>query len=293
MKKDIIISIGEILWDIFPNGKKLGGAPANFAYIISQFNLNSCIVSAIGNDKLGEEILQNLKEKKLNYLADIIDYPTGTVLVELDKEGVPQYTIKQNVAWDNIPYNKELTDLLKNCKAICFGTLAQRDEISRNTILRSLEQVALNVNSLRIFDINLRQSFYNKEIILTSLKLCNILKLNNQELNILTELLEIKETNFKQVCDKIIKQYNLKILILTCGTDGSYVFIQNNYSYLPTPQVDVEDTVGAGDAFTAAFVASIIKGETIIQAHQIAVKTSAYICTQAGAMINIPKEIIS
>ena len=155
----IIVGMGEALWDVLPEGKKLGGAPANFAYHVSQFGLNSRVVSAVGQDKLGTEILDNFREKRLQGIIETVPYPTGTVQVTLDNEGVPCYDIKEGVAWDNIPYTEELDQLARQTQAICFGSLAQRSIVSRETIARFLATMPDTPETLKIFDINLRQSF--------------------------------------------------------------------------------------------------------------------------------------
>ena len=160
MKDKIVVGMGEALWDVLPEGKKIGGAPANFAYHVSQFGLDSCVVSAIGEDALGQEILDNFNHKELTYNLATVPYPTGTVLVELDQNGVPQYDIKENVAWDNIPFTPELEELASRTKAVCFGSLAQRNIVSRTTINRFLDAMPKDdPDTLVVFDVNLRQGF--------------------------------------------------------------------------------------------------------------------------------------
>lgn len=157
---DIVVGMGEALWDVLPEGKKIGGAPANFAYHVSQFGLPSCVVSAVGEDTLGKEITENFTSKGLNQLIAEVPYPTGTVQVEIDQAGVPQYEIKENVAWDNIPYTERLETLAQKTKAVCFGSLAQRNVVSRNTINSFLDAMPRTEDSLVVFDVNLRQGFY-------------------------------------------------------------------------------------------------------------------------------------
>jgi fructokinase len=277
-----IIGLGEILWDIFPERKALGGAPANFAYHASQFGFSGYVASAIGKDVLGKEILDVLAEKKLNFLIESVDYPTGTVQVTLNAQGVPQYEICENAAWDNIPFTERTKELALNCSAVCFGSLAQRNETSRKTIHRFLELVPKN--AYRIFDINLRQHFYSKEIIHESLLRCNILKINDEEAAEIARLFGFAGMGEQEICLHLLKKYNLEIVVETKGAIGSYVFTAGETSYLDTPKVSVADTVGAGDSFTGAFVAALLHGKTIREAHQLAVETSAYVCTQHGAM---------
>lgn len=288
--KPVIVGIGEALWDVLPEGKKIGGAPANFAYHVSQFGLDSLVISAIGKDKLGEEIIENFNEKELTYHLPEVEYPTGTVQVEIDQVGVPQYNIKENVAWDNIPFTKEVEKIAKHTRAVCFGSLAQRSVVSRNTILSFLDAMPKDDDVLKVFDINLRQGFYSKEIICESLRRCNILKINDEELVTVSRLKGYPGIDLQDKCWILLGKYNLKMLILTCGVNGSYVFTPGNVSFQPTPKVEVADTVGAGDSFTATFISSIIKGLPVEEAHKKAVQVSAYVCTQNGAMPVLPEE---
>ena len=287
---EIVVGMGEALWDVLPEGKKIGGAPANFAYHVSQFGLPSCVVSAIGDDALGKEIIENFTSKGLDQLIAEVPYPTGTVQVEIDQTGIPLYDIKENVAWDNIPYTEHLDALAKRTKAVCFGSLAQRNVVSRNTINHFLDTMPKDDDSLIVFDVNLRQGFYNKEILCKSMRNCNILKINDEELITVSRMFGYPGIDLQDKCWILLGKYNLKILILTCGINGSYVFTPGNVSFQPTPKVEVADTVGAGDSFTAAFIASILKGKSVTEAHSIAVKTSAYVCTQKGAMPILPPE---
>lgn len=283
--------MGEALWDVLPEGKKIGGAPANFAYHVSQFGLPSVAVSAIGDDALGKEIRENLNSKGLKSHLATVPYATGTVQVELDPDGVPQYEIKENVAWDNIPWTTELEEIARNTKAVCFGSLAQRNVVSRETISRFLDTMPRREDSLVVFDVNLRQGFYTKEILCDSMKRCNVLKINDEELVTVSRMFGYPGIDLQDKCWILLGKYNLKMLILTCGINGSYVFTPGNVSFQPTPKVEVADTVGAGDSFTAAFVASILKGKSVTEAHHCAVRTSAFVCTQKGAMPILPKEL--
>lgn len=287
----LVVGMGEALWDMLPEGRKIGGAPANFAYHVSQFGLDSRVVSAVGDDELGNEILANFAEKKLECQIEKVPYPTGTVQVELDEKGVPRYDIKEGVAWDNIPFTTSLQELAKKTDAVCFGSLAQRNSVSRETINRFIDEMPQEEHVLKIFDINLRQHFYSKELIEESIKKCNILKINDEELAIVSQMFGFADIDFKEQCKLLLTKYNLKMLILTCGVDGSYVFSSGEMSFLETPKVKVADTVGAGDSFTGAFVAAILKGLEMKEAHRLAVNVSAFVCTQNGAMPELPAEI--
>lgn len=289
--QDIVVGMGEALWDVLPEGKKIGGAPANFAYHVSQFGLPGYVVSAVGDDALGREIVENFTSKGLNQLIAEVPYPTGTVQVEIDQAGIPQYDIKENVAWDNIPYNDSLEALAKRTKAVCFGSLAQRNVVSRETINHFLDAMPQSDDSLVVFDVNLRQGFYNKEILCNSMSRCNILKINDEELVTVSRMFGYPGIDLQDKCWILLGKYNLKMLILTCGINGSYVFTPGNVSFQPTPKVEVADTVGAGDSFTAAFISSILKGKSVQEAHSRAVQTSAYVCTRKGAMPILPAEL--
>lgn len=287
----IVVGMGEALWDVLPEGKKLGGAPANFAYHVSQFGLESRVVSAVGQDKLGAEILDNFRQKQLYGLIETVPYPTGTVQVELDAEGVPCYDIKEGVAWDNIPYTQALDGLARQTHAVCFGSLAQRSIVSRQTIHRFLDAMPDATDTLKIFDINLRQSFYSKEILCDSFRRCNVLKINDEELVTVSRMFGYPGIDLQDKCWILLAKYNLKMLILTCGVNGSYVFTPGHVSFVETPKVQVADTVGAGDSFTAAFTSAILRGRSVAEAHRLAVETSAYVCTQQGAMPVLPKTL--
>lgn len=289
--KDVVVGMGEALWDILPEGKKIGGAPANFAYHVSQFGLPGCVVSAIGDDALGKEIIENFTSKGLNHHIATVPYPTGTVQVEIDPAGIPQYEIKENVAWDNIPYTDSLEQLAARTRAVCFGSLAQRNVVSCNTINRFLDAMPKSDDSLVVFDVNLRQGFYNKDILYNSMSRCNILKINDEELVTVSRIFGYPGIDLQDKCRILLDKFNLDVLILTCGVNGSYVFVPDSVSFLPTPQVEVADTVGAGDSFTAAFVANILKGGSVVEAHAKAVETSAYVCTKNGAMPVLPGEL--
>jgi fructokinase len=288
--KPYIVGLGEVLWDVLPEGKQLGGAPANFAYHVSQFGHDALAISAVGNDALGDETLEALNARHLQHLMPRVDYPTGTVQVTLDDDGIPTYVIREGVAWDNIPFTAELEDVAQNTRAVCFGSLAQRSPVSRATIQAFLN--AMPKDSLKIFDINLRQNFYNKEIIREALTACNILKINDEELVLIGRLFEHPGLDIENKCWLLLGKYNLDMLVLTCGVNGSYVFTPGSVSFQETPTVEVADTVGAGDSFTGTFVSSLLAGKSIEESHRLAVDVSAYVCTCKGAMPKLPQELL-
>lgn len=279
--KNIVVGLGEILWDVFPERKILGGAPANFAYHASQFGFEGYVVSAVGSDVLGHEILRSLKRKELNALVETVNFPTGTVQVTLSEAGIPQYEICENVAWDNIPFTTETENLAKKTQVVCFGSLAQRSEVSRQTIHKFIQ--VMPPDSLKIFDINLRLNYYTKEIIDGSLKLSNMMKLNDEEVVKIANLFGWQGTE-EEICKRLLQEYGLRIVILTKGIQGSYVFAADKISFVPSPKVHVADTVGAGDSFTAAFVAAYLNGQSVEEAQQLAAEVAAYVCQQHGAM---------
>lgn len=285
-----IIGLGEVLYDVLPEGAKLGGAPANFAYHASQFGFDAMAVSAVGNDALGDKALETFDNNGLKYIIPRVSYPTGTVKVTLDAEGVPTYTFTPDVAWDHIPFTPEMEALAKKAGAVCFGSLAQRSEASRKTIRQFIE--ATPDDCLKIFDINLRGNFYNKEILQESMRHADILKINDEELVTIGRMFDYPGLDMEEKCRILLHRYHFKMVVLTCGTNGSYVFVPDGEtSFMPTPKVEVADTVGAGDSFTGAFTACLLAGKTIKEAHERAVKVSAFVCTQKGAMPKLPEEL--
>ena len=287
-KKPIVVGMGELLWDVLPDVKKAGGAPVNFAYHASQSGAEAYALSAIGNDDLGEELIQELTKNRINsdYISRV-NYPTGTVQVEL-KEGIPSYTIIEGVAWDYIPFSQAESDLMKRANAVCFGTLAQRASESRNTLQTLLSYVP--ADSLRFFDINIRQHFYSKELIEESLRIANVFKVNDEELVLLRPMFQLEGTD-EEVCHWFMDQFDLRYLILTAGAEYSTIYARTESSTLPTPKVKVADTVGAGDSFSGSFVAAILAGKSLREAHQHAVKVAAFVCTQHGAWPTYPKDL--
>lgn len=287
--KRLVVGLGEVLWDMLPEGRKIGGAPVNFAYHAGQFGIDTMAVSAIGNDKLGEDTIAEMNGKHLNHIFPSVPYPTGSVQVKLDEKGVPAYDIKENVAWDNIPFTNEIESVARSCRAVCFGSLAQRNAVSRSTIRKFIESTP--GGCIRIFDINLRQNFYTSNVIHDSLELCNILKINDEEIMLVSRMFNYDSSNIENVCRTIMEDFSLEMVILTCGTKGSYIFTKDDVSFMPTPKVNVADTVGAGDSFTGSFCAAILRGLPVAEAHKKAVEVSAYVCTQNGAMPEIPESM--
>ena len=286
---EYVTGLGEVLWDMLPGGRKLGGAPSNFAFHAGQFGLDALAVSAVGTDDLGAETLSELRSKGLDYIIPRVDFPTGTVGVTLDEDGVPSYSITEGVAWDNIPFTPEIAASAAACRCVCFGSLAQRSEVSRATIRSYL--AAMPADSMKILDINLRGHYYSRAVIASSLQACNILKINDEELAVFGRLFSLPVTEVRDRCMTILQRWGLMCVVLTCGVGGSYVFSADEMSFFQTPSVMVADTVGAGDSFTGAFAASLLHGLSLADAHRRAVDVSAYVCTQSGAMPPLPERL--
>lgn len=286
MKKvrPVVVGIGELLWDILPGGKQAGGAPINFVYHASCLGAEGYAVSAVGNDPEGEEIIQELESNGIKYSLSKVNFPTGYVPVML-KDGIPSYTIVENVAWDHIPLSNEAIRLIKKADAVCYGTLGQRTETSRKTI-HTLIDLAPET-ALKFFDINIRQSYYSKELIEDSLKKASILKVNDEELVLLRELFHLPTEN-DAACHTLLTSFRLSHLILTAGGEYSSIYTPEAVSTLATPKVEVADTVGAGDAFSGAFIYSILTGKDVREAHRLAVEIAAFVCTRHGAWPEYP-----
>ena len=278
-----VIGIGELLWDILPEGKKLGGAPCNFVYHAQQQGANGLALSAVGKDSLGKEIMEVLKQKNLSTaLIQVNVKPTSTVDVTLNLDGVPEYHIHENVAWDYISFNDAIAQRVAEADIICFGSLAQRSSTSRQSLEKILSRC--KEDTLVVYDINLRQSYYSREIIEKSLQLCNVLKLNEDELPVVSELLKLSSPDDEAQIIELIKKYHLQLVAFTRGSEGSLLVTPTEKSEIPTPKVKVKDTVGAGDSFTAAMMVGFANGQSLHELHQKAVEISAFVCTSDGAM---------
>lgn len=279
--------IGEILWDILPDGKKLGGAPANFAYHFKALGGESLTVSRLGDDALGREALALLQENHLATEGITFDpvHPTGRVDVEVDTRGIATYTFPEAVAWDFIEINAYTKTVLPTLDAVCFGTLAQRSAASRAAILSLLR--SLPESTLKIYDINLRQDFYTTEIIDRSLHLADVLKINDDELDIVASLLGLAGDQ-ETVLSTLLREFSLCLGVLTRGERGSLLMTPDAISESQGMSVNVVDTIGAGDSFTAAMTLAWLNEEPLDAINQYASEVAAAVCTRAGAMPPIP-----
>ena len=285
-----LVRLGEVPWDMLPAGRQLGGAPANFAYHAAALGGAGAVASCVGDDESGREILRRLDELGVDRAAVAVDgrHPTGTVTVALDEAGRPHYTIHEPVAWDFIPFGPAQQALAGRADAVCFGSLAQRSATSRGSIQKFL--AAVRPGCLRVFDINLRQAFYDRAVIAAGLERADVAKLNDEELPTVARLLAL-EGDEPAMLEALVRRYALRLAVLTRGPAGSVMLTSNERSNLGGEPVKVVDTVGAGDAFTAAVAIGLLEGAPLAALHRRAARLAAYVCTQHGAMPQVPKEI--
>lgn len=276
-----IIGLGEILWDILPTGKHLGGAPANFAYISKQLGNNGIVLSRIGNDEFGREILDELESKKIptDFIQIDEENPTGIVNVQLEK-GQPSYEIVENAAWDFLEFSEKWHEIVEKTDAVCFGSLAQRGEVSRKTIRNFVEKT----KGLRIFDVNMRQNYFSKEIMRESFHLANIVKLNHEELPLISKVFEIEGANLIDTAEKLLFEFDLKVICVTRGGNGSFLVTNDVISEHKGLKVEIADTIGAGDSFTAGMTHGILHGWTLEKINDFANRVGAFVASNTGAM---------
>jgi fructokinase len=289
-QKYVLVGLGEILWDMLPDGKKLGGAPTNFAYHAQALGGKGVVVSCVGDDELGKEILDKLDVLGLEktFIAIDKEHPTGTVTVEVDENGKPDYIIHENVAWDYIPGDSCLCELAGRIDAVCFGSLCQRSEVSRRTVRDFLR--AARDDCIRIFDINLRQSYYSKDVVKSMLQLANVLKLNDEELPVVAKLLDLAGEEM-EILSALTQQFGLRMIVLTRGPDGSRLFTPEGDSEQKAVMTEIADTVGAGDAFTAAIALGLLKSMPLDEINELANRLAAFVCSQSGATPKLPESL--
>jgi fructokinase len=285
-----ICGIGEVLWDAFPEGEKFGGAPANFTCHSHSLGAETYVVSCIGQDDRGRTAREFLDNHGVNTscLIDSETCETGVVIVTLDDDGKPDYEIKEGVAWDNIPLTDEMIALAPQLDAVCFGSLSQRNELSRDTITRFL--AATSPDCLRVFDINIRQHFYNNEIIVNSLQAASVLKLNDEELPIVAKLIGAEGPD-EEIAMAIISKFELELVALTMGEKGALMLTPSESNFAAPEATNVINTVGAGDAFTASMIMGYLAGKPLDEINQTANTLAAYVCTQHGAVPSLPASL--
>ena len=286
-----IAGVGEALWDLFPEGDLFGGAPANFACHCHSLGANAYVVSCLGNDKRGLDARAFLDAHGVDTscLATSNERETGVVVVTLDEQGLPTYEIKENAAWDAIPWTRETDVLAGKLDAVCFGSLGQRNAISRATIQTFL--AATRDECLRVFDINLRQTFYTREILEESLQAASALKLNDEELPTLMTILDMSSLDEEAALAALLGRYDLRLAILTKGDAGSLMITPTESSLASAPAITPVNTVGAGDAFTATAVMGFLDGKTLDEINQHANAVAAWVCTQIGAAPTLPETL--
>ena len=287
-----IAGLREVLWDAFPDGEKFGGAPANFTCHCHSLGAETYVISCVGDDRRGAEAREFLDNHGVNTSALVTSdrHETGVVLVTLDTRGRPEYEIKEGVAWDNIPWTDEMAAIAPELDAVCFGSLCQRNAVSRETIRRFLD--ATRPDCLRVFDINIRQSFYNREVVLSSLATASALKLNDDELPILAGMLGIAGSDEEQL-RAIVEQCGLRLAVLTCGPKGALMMTLDASNFTAPPDDPVVNTVGAGDSFTAATVMGFLGGAPLADINRNANELATYVCTQHGAVPPLPESLIT
>ena len=287
--KPVVLSIGEILWDVLPTGKRAGGAPVNFSYHAAKNGAEGYAISAVGRDDLGRELEEAVQKAGVDAVLQHNDHPTSTVEVQLN-EGIPQYVFKPDVAWDHLEYTDDLAGLASKADAVCYGTLSMRSSQSRETCLQVLRHT--KSHAMRFFDINLRGTFYSKDLIQELLDMATVFKLNDEELVTLRDMFRVPGATDDELCRWFMDQWHLDTIVLTAGSDYSTIYLADGQSsHLPTPEITVADTVGAGDAFSGTFAINRLLGASLTQAHRAAVNTAAFVCTQQGAWPEYPEHI--
>jgi fructokinase len=283
--KRIIVGVGELLWDLLPSGKQLGGAPANFAYITKLLGDTGIPASRVGRDSLGDEALHRLTQLGLSTgcIQQDRTHPTGTVQIEVDGTGQPRFEISESVAWDFLDWTPQWQLLAQHADAVCFGSLAQRSELSRATIHNFV--MASRPNAVRVFDVNLRQNFFSAEILAESMRLATIVKLNDEELPRIMRLLELEHQGEEGSARRLlsVSLHNLRLVCVTRGGGGSVLVTDGESSAHPGFRVKVADTVGAGDAFAAALVHGYLRGTSLAQINETANRVGAWVASQSGA----------
>ncbi len=290
MSQFTIAGIGELLWDVFPDKEVLGGAPVNFAYHATALGATGVPVSTVGDDQRGARALKELSSRGLTTSAISISahHPTGFVDIRVNSEGIAAYHFPEQVAWDYLQINSDAEKFQKNLDALCFGSLAQRSDQSHRVIQEYIN--GLDEKTLKIFDVNLRGQFYSAQVIEESLRQADIVKLNDEESVVLADLFAIVPDE-ETVLKTLIQRFSLSMVILTRGGAGSLIMTDDQTSEHPGVPVEVVDTVGAGDSFTAAVTIGYLQGLPLETIHTQASQRAAYVCSRRGAMVSVPEHL--
>jgi fructokinase len=283
-----VVGLGEVLWDLLPSGRQLGGAPANFAYCSHLLGDRAVVASRIGEDDLGKAVRESLLARGVTdqFLQIDPEHPTGTVKVEIDSAGQPKFEIIHPVAWDFLEWTDAWQALARSADAVCFGSLAQRSPQSRHTILEFVD--ATRSEALRVFDVNLRQTFYSFQIISESIERANVVKLNHEEVPRVRELLGIKAFDALSFCKEVVEKFRLQLICITRGSNGSLLCDQTSAHEHPGFHIQVKDTIGAGDAFTAALVHEHLRGRSLAEMNDSTNRLGAWVASNSGAMPSVP-----
>ncbi|SDP51416.1 PfkB family carbohydrate kinase [Desulforhopalus singaporensis] len=290
MKEQIVAGIGEILWDVFGADEQLGGAPVNFCYHANSLGCRAVAISTVADDRRGQSALDVLAKQGMSteHITVVRQGVTGYVVAEIDDDGVASYRFPDNVAWDHLTLKPATMALAETVDAVCFGSLCQRSVHSRNVILSFLGGV--RPETLKVFDVNLRQHFYSREILQNSLCLANVVKLNSDELLILGDMENIRGTDTYKLT-RLVARYDLQLAVLTRGAHGSLLVSPSELSAHPGVAADTADTIGAGDAFTAATVIGLLQGNSLEEINEHANKVAAAVCSGKGAMVALPPDL--
>jgi fructokinase len=285
-----VVGLGEVLWDLLPGGPQLGGAPTNFACQVGALGARAMIVTRIGDDELGGQVMRRFTQLNLPPETVQIDLTraTGTVSVTVDERGVPSYTFAEDAAWEQLAATNVALQSVRTAHAVCFGTLAQRSPISREAIQRLV--AAAPADALKIFDINLRLDFYTRAVIEESMRLSNVLKLNGEELTLLSAMFSLRGDVRRRV-EWLADNFGFNLVVVTRGSLGSLIHQEGRWSELPSQPVHVRDTVGAGDAFAAALTMGLLARMNLSDLHMIAAEVARYVCSQHGATPPLPDKL--
>jgi fructokinase len=283
-QSSLVVGLGELIWDIFPEGRRMGGAPSNFAYLSRLLGEKAAVASRVGRDALGTEALEKLSRAGLStrYIQFDDSHPTGTVGVVIREDGEPHFNVNENSAWDYLEWTREWEELAAGSVVVCFGTLGQRHAAARATVTRFLE--ATRADALRLFDVNLRHSFFTPEMLTRSLSHATVVKLNEEELTLAARMLSLSASGARAMAEALLRRFDLELVAVTRGARGSLLVSRDGEAdEHPGFPVRVADMIGCGDAFAAALALSLRRGATLALSNEVANRVGAWVATQTGA----------